>query len=204
MTAATPEAIQRGRGHFRVPKTGIQLWLTELPTSSADTASTPPVIDTQSLIRDWLGSILGQTLTPQDLARTPQGKPYLRHHPLQFNLSHTRDCLVMAWHDHPQPLGVDIERRDRAAAFAALARRYFHPGELRDWQQSPRHMQDETWLAIWTRKEAVLKAQGTGLRTDLKSIDTTQNPVLLQEPRQLFRRHTLLTDEHIISVAWPD
>lgn len=189
--------FQHGRLHFRVPRTDIQLWLIQATHGAVLPASGP-------LLHSWLAELTGLPAASLDLARSPEGKPWLRNHSLQFNLSHSRDAVVLAWHDSRVPLGVDIEHREREAAFTALARRYFHPCELRDWQQAPLHMQDETWLAIWTRKEAVLKAQGMGLRADLKGINTTQNPVILEATQQRFRRHTLLTDHHILSVAWQD
>lgn len=117
------------------------------------------------------------------LTTTHLGKPYWFNSHWQLNWSHSQGCLALAIapHDyfiasasenarlqHPRAgsLGIDIEMLGRARARAALVTRYFHPSE-----HAIAH-DERGFLSLWTRKEAVLKAHGMGLRIDLKSLNT--------------------------------
>jgi 4'-phosphopantetheinyl transferase len=91
-----------------------------------------------------------------DFALQEKGKPYLPHVPeIQFNLSRSRDRAMVAV-ALDIPVGVDIERVRPITEHAAIARRYFPPGE-----SDPVNARD--FFHRWTRFEAVLKAQGIGL-----------------------------------------
>lgn len=80
------------------------------------------------------------------------------------------------------PVGVDIEsvRRVSASAFDDVA---FGPGELAELRASA--SPDLLRTRLWTAKEALLKARGTGLRTDPRLVDTRDPAVELEwfEPR---------------------
>lgn len=101
----------------------------------------------------------------------PQGKPFLdtpAHRWLRFNLTHTGDlalCAVACERD----VGVDVEQLDggylTSGFMQAAARRFFSSPEraLLDRQSPLPECQKRTFLALWTCKEAVGKARGTGL-----------------------------------------
>lgn len=142
-----------------------------------------------SLLREH--EALDGATTALALATTERGKPYWRNSRWQLNWSHSQDCVALSIaprHDGSQrcampavascagELGIDIERLGRSRARAALVARYFHPDE--------RAIADDErgFLSIWTRKEAVLKAHGLGLRIDLKSLNTTTDPIVLTAP----------------------
>ncbi|MEA5418712.1 4'-phosphopantetheinyl transferase superfamily protein [Spirulina sp. CCNP1310] len=109
----------------------------------------------RQLLHHYTGHPLGVILT------TPQGKPFLPDHPLQFNISHTGDWVAIAFAHH-WPLGIDIETLRPMEDVLALARRFFRPSEAAALAQQP----DPTaaFFTIWTRKEAFLKATGEGLQ----------------------------------------
>ena len=91
------------------------------------------------------------------------GRPELPdENQLNFNLSHSEGVALIALAP-VEFLGVDVERRRDGRPFGRLAQRFFSTLETRDYQT-----QDEPDPAIvfyrgWTRKEAYLKAWGTGL-----------------------------------------
>ena len=59
-------------------------------------------------------------------------------------------------------IGVDLEPTDRPVHHpSAMAERFFSPAERQAWLESGENM--EQFLRIWTRKEALGKAQGLGL-----------------------------------------
>ncbi|WP_326767569.1 4'-phosphopantetheinyl transferase superfamily protein [Streptomyces sp. NBC_01591] len=90
--------------------------------------------------------------------------------PFRISLSHSEGCCLLAI--ARTPVGVDVEGvRDMdteelgPVALTAAEQRHvrtFPPG-------SARH---RAFLRCWTRKEAVLKAVGTGITTDLATIET--------------------------------
>lgn len=98
-----------------------------------------------------------------------QGKPRLNPPALHFNLSHSGAWALVATHREFE-LGVDIELHAPSGDLDSLARSVLSPGEWQDWQAlSPSH-----WVAAlfdaWTRKEACIKALGTGLQTEPEAV----------------------------------
>ncbi|WP_344840020.1 4'-phosphopantetheinyl transferase family protein [Kribbella ginsengisoli] len=106
-----------------------------------------------------------------DLAATllTDGAPVLRHDaaggphvdPLAVSLSHS-ERLVAVVAGLAGPVGIDLEDRYRRPV-TALARRWFTPAELAWMRVQPEEL--EAFLHLWTAKEAVGKALGTGLRS---------------------------------------
>lgn len=113
------------------------------------------------------------------LARSPQclrfvdnefGKPALAESDgLHFNLSHARDLAVIGL-TRGGPIGVDVERIRPLVNRDALVGDYFSESE-RDWLNGrPLQRRDRDFLRLWTGKEAVLKALGTGLAIQAKDV----------------------------------
>lgn len=101
----------------------------------------------------------------------PNGKPGLLGWPhCEFNLSHADDVALVAL-GGKDPIGVDVEMLrpiDDAADLAAL---HFTPAEQARWLAAPVSERDRLFLAAWTRKEACLKAIGTGLSLSAQAVD---------------------------------
>ncbi len=146
------------------------------------------------LLLTWLSDITGMAADQIELKKSPHGKPYINHTTLAFNISHSQHWFALAWSFTQPSIGVDIENSERQQNFTALSRRYFHVNE----QALP----PSTWLTIWTRKEAALKAHGLGLRITLADIDTSTDIVQHAQLGQW----QLASSNHpdvVISVSWP-
>ena len=93
----------------------------------------------------------------------PFGKPAL-HPPVRcaFNLSHSEDIAVILVAPHGE-IGVDIEIRRSMPEDVALAKRNFSTIECRSLDATDAAQRDLAFLTGWTRKEACLKAIGSGL-----------------------------------------
>jgi 4'-phosphopantetheinyl transferase len=91
-----------------------------------------------------------------DLLREPGGKPYLPDGP-HISLAHSRTAAAVAL-STLGPVGVDLEP-DRDRPTAGLARHWFTAPEA-EWIA----LHPDDFLPLWTLKEAVGKALGTGLR----------------------------------------
>ncbi|MFH8768867.1 4'-phosphopantetheinyl transferase family protein [Streptomyces sp. NPDC017958] len=99
------------------------------------------------------------------VAHDPAGRPRLTGPAagVQVSLSHAPGVFAVALSHGPAALGVDIEIV-RPLPAVALARRWLGDTPA-DWIAGlPRHERDEAFLALWTRKEAIGKALGHGLR----------------------------------------
>ena len=103
------------------------------------------------------------------------GRPRLTDSNLEFNLSHTHSRAVLALACSPilsLGLGVDIEWMDRRVEREALANRFFTPREASFVRGDV-----ERFFRVWTRKEAVLKSNGVGLRVELDSFEVLEDEI---------------------------
>ena len=125
----------------------------------------------RATLRRILASELGVLPVDIKFLRNQQGKPYLSQYPLQFNISHSNDRLLIAL-AHDRALGVDIEFRRDNLQMNAITKRFFSPDEQAVFQTSknPR----ATFFDIWSKKEAYVKALGTGIFQDLQSFTVPQ------------------------------
>lgn len=111
------------------------------------------------VLRDVLGTVPPIGRRCPDCER-PHGKPVLDHPTHHVSTSQSHGLSVVAVCDEG-PVGVDVEHLD-AVRFAGFDDVALGPGEV---AQDPRDR-----AVLWTRKEAVLKATGEGLRTDPRSV----------------------------------
>ncbi|MGW0884893.1 4'-phosphopantetheinyl transferase superfamily protein [Streptomyces sp. NPDC002671] len=115
--------------------------------------------------------------------RDDRGRPVLaRPAGLHVSRSHAEGVVAAAlsW---DAPVGVDVERLRPLAARGALARAALSETEQQVVDELPEADRDAQLLRFWTRKEAVAKALGTGLATDLPGIVTTAHGALVSLPR---------------------
>lgn len=104
---------------------------------------------------------VGLRESKEPIIRDAGGKPrFLRHPMWHFSLSHSGEWAVCALGE--SPLGIDIERRREVRA-AALAARYFTPWEAALVKRLSGVERQAAFFRLWTAKESVLKAEGTGL-----------------------------------------
>jgi 4'-phosphopantetheinyl transferase len=102
---------------------------------------------------------------------TPLGKPFIDGRPdVSFSLSHAGDAVVVAVGRGPA-VGVDLERLRRVDDALDIARGQFSARERAALATLPLRARSAAFLALWTRKEAVVKAWGTGLSVALDSFE---------------------------------
>lgn len=134
-------------------------------------------VTARGVLRHVLAEYVGQAADQLDLRRAEFGKPYCPGGP-GFNLSHAGGVALLAVtpeHDGTSvPLGVDIERY--RPMLSDLARRYFTPGEVAELEDLAPERREAGFFRCWTRKEAMIKALGTGLHTPLDAIEVTLTP----------------------------
>lgn len=93
----------------------------------------------------------------------PHGKPYLKNASrCAFNLSHCEDvgAVLIAVQGE---IGVDVEALHTVPDASTLAQRHFSAAEREALAATDSASRDLAFLTGWTRKEACLKAIGSGL-----------------------------------------
>lgn len=122
-------------------------------------------------LRCILGRYLG--LPPEKIVFDygPYGRPSVRG--IVFNLSHTGDLALLAV-TRDVALGVDIETVREIDMGVADA--HFSPSEIEALHALPTVQRTAAFYRCWTRKEAYLKAKGTGLSTALASFTVSLGP----------------------------
>ena len=131
----------------------------------------------RGILRVLLGHALARAPDAVRFEYSRHGKPRLTGNPtpLHFNVSHSADMAIYAISRTRIP-GVDIEHLDREIDVGALAARFFTPGERAELERMPAAEQKRALLFTWTRKEAIVKSLGDGLRLALDQIEVTVSP----------------------------
>jgi 4'-phosphopantetheinyl transferase len=114
------------------------------------------------LLRVALAEATGGRVSDWSIAVQPNGKPALRDSSIQFNISHAAGLVACAL-SKDAPVGIDIEDRARAADLKSLQNRIYSDSEQAQIRQA-RDVDDE-FVWVWTEKESLVKARGTGLET---------------------------------------
>ena len=97
---------------------------------------------------------------------------------IEFNLSHSHGLALCALAS-VGPIGVDVEQvRPMEDNGRKLIGRFFSVVEQAEFLNLPVTEHLAAFFRGWTRKEAFLKAVGTGLATVLDSFDVTLGPVV--------------------------
>lgn len=115
-----------------------------------------------------LGRVLGRDAREVALGRDRLGRPCLHGDELQTSLSHAGGAIAVAVGGHGR-IGVDLEAAARDAQMEEIAERVLHPDERAAVAGLPASARARALLALWVRKEALLKAAGIGLAREMDS-----------------------------------
>jgi 4'-phosphopantetheinyl transferase len=113
-------------------------------------------------------------LTPPNIPinYTQYSRPFIANTNIDFNISHSGDYLVVAV-SRCQQVGVDIEICNQNTDVIGLGKIVFS-----DYEQNIVGNSTNNFFTIWTKKEALIKACGTGFGTeDYKNTRLTLQPI---------------------------
>jgi len=145
---------------------------------------------TRALLRVLLGKYVNSAPERVPFVYGERGKPALDSNRtethLYFNVSHSGMKALLAF-AHGREVGVDVEQIRNNLDHQGLARRFFSPAEQQALAALPRSEQCAGFFRCWTRKEAYIKAQGTGFSLPLDGFDVSllpgeQNALLATRP----------------------
>lgn len=132
------------------------------------------------------------------LTRDEKGCPRLPGKPYATSLSHGGEYVAIGV-SASGPVGVDIEPADRAGAMPEIRRSLLHP----DDREASGSADPPALLALWTRKEAMLKAAGIGLEQDMNGFAAPDGVsiALPAHPGRFIRTRSLRIPGAAIAVA---
>lgn len=116
-----------------------------------------------ALTRIWFADQLGVDPSELSLERSAGRAPRLLHpNAPHFSVAHSGDRLILAA-SNEYVVGVDVELCRERARLTALAEAVMTSTEKRAWDALPADRRLATFYAVWTAKEAMLKAHGLSL-----------------------------------------
>lgn len=134
-------------------------------------------IITRGILRSLLSGCLINT-KPGELhfSYREHCKPYINNKfynkPIEFNVSHSGDYVLIAITLTHQ-LGVDIEKINSAIEYHSLAKRFFSEYEINDLNNYEQSERRDAFYRCWVRKEAFIKAEGSGVSFGLDRFTVT-------------------------------
>jgi len=128
--------------------------------------------------REWLAEEIGGNPAQLSFSVSAHGKPELRGGP-HFSLSHSGETMMLAISD--AALGCDIEAVDPALDWPPLARTFFSPAENAALATLAPGPARTAFFACWSRKEAFVKALGSGLSypLDAFTVSVTEHAAIV-------------------------
>lgn len=122
----------------------------------------------RAFLRRTLAAYLGFAPETLRFAYNPYGRPGLASAPFDFNLSHSGTMALLAVAQGM--IGVDVEHPDPGADLVEIGRQVMSPAELAAFEALPASEREPAFYALWTAKEAVIKAMGTGFSRDARTL----------------------------------
>ncbi|MFE4263174.1 4'-phosphopantetheinyl transferase family protein [Streptomyces sp. NPDC056883] len=121
------------------------------------------------VLRSVLGRMLGRPPARVGVALDRAGRPWVTDAPgVDVSIAHAAGVVAVAVGTGLAPgtrIGVDVEEVRTVPRAGELARRLFSPAERARLGLASGLAGDLLWLDVWTRREAYVKAVGTGVRS---------------------------------------
>lgn len=141
----------------------------------------------RGVLRLLLGRYLGIAPEAVRFVYGPYGKPSLAEahgaSGLRFNVSHSHELAVYGFVQERE-IGVDVEYVKDDFQSEEIAVRFFSAREVQTLTALPQDERHAAFFRCWTRKEAYIKAIGSGLSHPLDQFDVT---LTADEPAALLR-----------------
>ncbi len=138
-------------------------------------------IATHAIVRRILATYVGRPADALQFTESEAGKPSLlrgksKTH-VEFNLTHSGELALLAVSAGAR-VGVDVERWHRHTEHLELAEHFFSADERQALRALASHDADLVagFFAAWSRKEAYLKATGTGITQGLDHFSVSLTP----------------------------
>lgn len=166
----------------------------------------------RGLVKCLLAAQLGCEPTEVVLGFNAFGKPSLETGPYVFNTSSSGNSLLLAIGRRSEvgDLGVDLETMRPMPDALLIAQNFFTHDEAAELGSLTGDERDQAFFNCWTRKEALIKAVGSGVSFGLDRFSVTMLPQESARIRQVDGRPTTWhlnawspSPQHIAALATP-
>jgi len=123
----------------------------------------------RGILRTLLGRYLNLLPASVEFTVNEFGKPAVAG-PITFSVSHSGDYALLAFANGLE-LGVDVEHFSGECVVSELAQRILSPSEYQRFNSLADAQRISAFFQIWTLKESLLKAIGSGLSIAPESIE---------------------------------
>ncbi|NIF05806.1 4'-phosphopantetheinyl transferase superfamily protein [Chryseobacterium sp. Tr-659] len=121
----------------------------------------------------------------------PNKKPYLKECDIQFNISHSKElvaCIIAEF-----PIGIDVEFTDPKINYFDF-KFQMTENEFREIHDSEDSIKG--FFTYWTRKEAVIKAHGSGMMLPLDSFEIVNDECVIEDEKFFTKKIFIHEDYH--------
>lgn len=134
-------------------------------------------------------------VTLEDIRYSQYNRPYIDIEGIDFNISHA-GCYVLCTITDRGKIGVDVEE----IKYISIDdfKNQFTPKEWDCLVDSENELR--VFYEIWTKKEAIVKADGRGLNIPLLNVETSGNPVSVAS-HQFYLSSVDLSDDYQVHMA---
>jgi 4'-phosphopantetheinyl transferase len=132
-------------------------------------------VNCRAAVRQILGQYQGVAPSQVAFGYQARGKPFLLRRgwpPLEFNVANSHELALIAV-TVAEPVGVDLEKIRPLSDLLGLTHHYFADEEVALLSTLGGQQRETAFFRAWTRKEAVLKAVGSGLSFPLRDVVVT-------------------------------
>ncbi len=151
-------------------------------------------VRTRTMLRGLLSRYTGVEAKKLTISYNKHGKPYLlnpdRDKSVFFNVTHSKDVALLAF-TRQGAIGIDIEYIHDNVKYLELSRRFFSGQEYQALARLSGNELKMGFYRCWTRKEAFVKAVGSGLSSSLGkfavNLDNNDKPKLLWADKTYFQ-----------------
>jgi 4'-phosphopantetheinyl transferase len=164
-------------------------------------------ISVHALLRIELSKLMNIEPRSIGIKESLTGKPFATDKDFPFSISRSFNSFAFVIGRGDQYLGVDIEQVKPEIDFKSIFRTYYSPDEqLYILQYNKIPDQKKAFYELWTRKEALLKATGIGINTELSKVQVLEgdNHIDIGEEQAFantFTISTVLKNKLMISIA---
>lgn len=155
----------------------------------------------KGILKYLLGKYTGQKPQHIILEHGKNKKPYWPQSAICFNTAHSGKLILIAISN--VAVGVDVEKIDKAFAYTDIVHRCFAEEEKMQIKSKNNH---NDFYTIWSRKEAVVKVDGTGIADNMDALICLNGINTMQKNELVTDAHCFVTtfmpaDDYMASIA---
>ena len=131
-----------------------------------------------------------------DIEKSLYHKPFIPNSNISFNISHSGKYVVVAC-TLSNVIGIDVEEMKEGISIGEF-KEVFSLEEYSYIKKSKEPL--NTFYSLWTKKEALLKAEGKGLLDDIQAVKISEDKIVFKNRKYFTLSYEL--NNHLISLVY--